>query len=138
MNFVSCNFGLKSYLRLQIKFGMRIRFEIARVISDQIADYIINYVGILFLFFSNHIECKLEKRVLVVFIPEFCTTAWARGLLDWGRIQLKVGEGEVNTYVLHESVKYHKTSCIIFFSCNFCVIKVAMSSQSWLDYLTLI
>ena len=61
---------------------MRIRFEIARIISDQIADYIINYVGILFLFFSNHIECKLEKRVLVVFITEFCTTAWARGLLD--------------------------------------------------------
>ena len=52
---------------------------------------LISFAGILFLFFSNCIVFKLEKRVPVVFIPEFCTTAWARGLLDWGRVQLEVG-----------------------------------------------
>ena len=57
------------------------------------SDYINQFCSnvILFLSFSNCIVFKLEKRVAVVFIPEFCTTAWARGLLDWGRVQLEVG-----------------------------------------------
>ena len=88
------------------------------------SDYINQFCSnvILFLFFSNCIVFKLEKRVLVVFIPEFCTTAWATYLIEV--------ESNLKLAVVHERVKYLKTSCVIFHSCNFCVIKRAIGCQS--------
>ena len=82
-----CAFVLKSRASFQTKLHST-QFNYLYQ-SDYINQFCSNVI--LFLFFSNCIVFKLEKRVPVVFIPEFCTTAWARGLLDRGRIHLKVG-----------------------------------------------
>ena len=73
-----CAFVLKSRASFQTKLHST-QFNYLYQ-SDNINQFCSNVI--LFLFFSDCIVFKLEKRVPLVFIPEFCTTAWVRGLLD--------------------------------------------------------